>query len=278
MQEPDKPVALVTGSTDGIGNLTARRLAELDWTVLVHGRDPEKVSRVAADIRQASGNPGVAGFTADLASLAAVRRLADAVREDHPRLDVLINNAGVLPAGANGNERHFSDDGYELCLAVNHLAPFLLTRSLIPCLEASPAARILNVSSVAQETVDFDDLMLDTGYRPMRAYARSKLALTMFTMALHERLQDSAITVNCLHPGTLLDTNMVRQAAFRPLGSAASGAEVEVHLATAPELAGVSGVYFDRKTPARAHAQAYDRQARERLWRISLELTGQSDA
>jgi len=278
MPEGDKRIILITGSTDGIGKLTAQRLAAMDAAVLVHGRDPEKVQSTAEAIRRASGNPAVAHVTADLASLAEVRRMAADVRQRYDRLDVLINNAGVLPAGGGAHERPLSQDGHELCLAVNYLAPFLLTHLLMPLLKAAPAARILNVSSVAQETVDCDDLDMEKGaYAPMQAYARSKLALAMFTMALDARLADEAITVNCLHPGTLLDTKMVRQAFSQPQGRAESGAEVEVYLATSPDLEGVSGNYFDRKTKARAHDQAYDRAARERLWQRSLELTGLGD-
>jgi len=266
---------LVTGSTDGIGRLTAGRLAGMGHAVLIHGRAPEKVEAVANDIRRESGNPEVSGIVADFSSLNRVRRLANELGDRYDRLDVLINNAGVLPAEEGKNGRPLSEDGHELCMAVNYLAPFLLTHLLLPLLLSSSGARILNVSSVAQDEVDLDDLMLEKDeYAPMHAYACSKLALAMFTMELSDRLAKKNATVNCLHPGSLLDTKMVRRAFSRPLGSADSGAEVEVYLATSPELANVSGVYFDRKTRSRAHAQAYDRRSRERLWRRSLELTG----
>ncbi|WP_419655530.1 short chain dehydrogenase/reductase [Desulfosarcina variabilis str. Montpellier] len=266
---------LVTGSTDGIGRLTARRLAKMGHAVLVHGRRPDTVQAVADDIRRESGNPEVSGIVADFSSLFQVRHMGNELGGRIDRLDVLINNAGVLPAEAENGSRPFSEDGHELCMAVNYLAPFLLTGLLMPILRASPGARVLNVSSTAQATVDLDDLMLEKGaYAPMEAYARSKLALAMFTMELSVQLEKDDVTVNCLHPGSLLDTKMVRRAFGRPQGSAASGADVQVYLATAPELAGVSGVYFDRKTRSRAHEQAYDRGSRERLWRQSLSLTG----
>jgi NAD(P)-dependent dehydrogenase (short-subunit alcohol dehydrogenase family) len=275
MPNSDKHVILVTGSTDGIGKLTALCLAEMGAAVVVHGRQPEKVLATTEEIRRASGNPAVAHVTADLASLAEVRRMAADISRRYDRLDVLINNAGVLPVAGEKHERPLSEDGHELCLAVNYLAPFLLTHLLRPLLRAAPAARILNVSSVAQETVDCDDLDMEKGaYAPMQAYGRSKLALAMFTMELSDRIANDPMTVNCLHPGTLLDTKMVRQAFSRPRGSAESGAEVEVYLATSPEVEGVSGIYFDRKSKARAHAQAYDREARHHLWQRSLELTG----
>jgi len=275
MTTNDKRIVLVTGSTDGIGKLAAQRLAEMGEAVLIHGRSPEKVRSTAEEVRRESGNAAVAHVTANLASLAEVRRMATDLNQRYDRLDVLINNAGVLPAEAPKGERPVSEDGFELCLAVNYLAPFLLTHLLMPLLRAAPRARILNVSSAAQESVDFDDLMLEnSAYAPMHAYGRSKLALAMFTMELSARLAKENITVNCLHPGTLLDTKMVRQAFSQPRGSAASGAEVEVYLATAPELAEVSGAYFDRKAKALAHDQAYDEQARTRLWQRSLALTG----
>ena len=264
---------LITGSTDGIGKIAAQRLAKLGASVLLHGRDPEKCRKVRDAIWKSSGNPKLEYFVADFSSLSDVRHMAAAVRESYERLDVLVNNAGVLPAESQKQERHLSAQGYDLCLAVNYLAPFLLTHLLLPVLRTSSAARIINVGSAAQEAVDFNDLMIAHDYSPMRAYSRSKLALTMFTFELDERLKDENVTVNCVHPGTLLDTKMVRRAFTQPLGSAESGAEVEVYLATAPELESVSGAYFDRRQHAQAHPQAYDRLAREKLWQLSLELT-----
>jgi NAD(P)-dependent dehydrogenase (short-subunit alcohol dehydrogenase family) len=242
--------------------------------VVLHGRDPEKCRSVRDEIWKASGNPKLEYLVADFASLADVRHMVAAVRESHAQLDVLINNAGVLPSDTRRGQRYLSAQGYDLCLAVNYLAPFLLTQSLMPCLQASVAARIINVCSAAQEPIDFDDLMLTMGYSPMKAYARSKLALVMFTFELHHRLETDSITANCLHPGSLLDTKLVRQSFDEPRGSAASGAESQVYLATDPALENVSGQYFDRQTPARAHAQAYDPKVRSKLWTISLNLTG----
>ena len=160
-------------------------------------------------------------------------------------------------------------------MAVNYRAPCLLTHLLLPLLRASNAARLVNVSSAAQEPVDFQDPMLtQNDYSPMTAYSRSKLALTMFTFEMDQRLAEENITVNCLHPGSLLDTKMVRRAFTHPQGSAESGAAVEVYVATSPELEGVSGIYFNQMQRSRAHSQAYDPQARQKLWQISLESTG----
>jgi NAD(P)-dependent dehydrogenase (short-subunit alcohol dehydrogenase family) len=273
MKPLNEQIMLVTGATDGIGKITARGLARAGATVILHGRNPQKCRAVMEEIREAGGSANLECVSADFASLSDVREMAAALRTTHDHLDVLINNAGILPAGKNAKERLRSAQGYDLCFAVNYLAPFLLTHLLLPVLRASSAARIVNVSSGAQEPIDFDDLMLAHNYSPMRAYAQSKLALAMFTFELDERLTEENITVNCVHPGTLLDTKLVRQASIEPRGSAESGAEVLVHLATAHELEGVSGLFFDRKTQSQAHTQAYDREARQQLWQLSLEMT-----
>jgi NAD(P)-dependent dehydrogenase (short-subunit alcohol dehydrogenase family) len=265
---------LVTGSTDGIGKITALRLARMGAGVILHGRDPEKCHAVRDEIWKTSGNPKLEYVVADFSSISDVRHMAASVREGYEHLDVLINNAGILPVESESGRRHLSAQGYDLCLAVNYLAPFLLTHLLQPCLRNARAARIINIGSAAQEPIDFDNLMLSEGYTPLRAYAQSKLALTMFTFELHQRLKDEPITVNCLHPGSLLDTKMVRQAFAQPRGSAESGAEAEVYLATHPDLENVSGLYFDHLQPSQANPQAYDATARSLLWQRSLELTG----
>ncbi|WP_295886244.1 SDR family NAD(P)-dependent oxidoreductase [uncultured Thiohalocapsa sp.] len=266
-------VALVTGATDGIGELTARRLAADGATVLVHGRNPGKVERVVEMIRGDGGD--AQGVVADLAAVARVRRLADTVLERTPRLDILINNAGV---GDPRGPRRESDDGHELHFAVNALAPVLLTRLLSDLLadtaRSRGEARVVMVASAAQSPIDFDDPQLRHGYDGMLAYAQSKLALVMATIELAERLQSRGVIVNALHPGTLLDTKMVREGFGRAHGPAADGAEAEVHLATASALAGVTGHYFDRFERAEPAVQARDPQARRRLMDLIRQLTG----
>jgi NAD(P)-dependent dehydrogenase (short-subunit alcohol dehydrogenase family) len=264
---------LVTGSTDGIGRITALQLARMGASVILHGRDADKCRAVRKEISAASNNSKLECFPTDFSSLADVRQMGLEIREKFDHLDVLINNAGVLPVDSANGERQLSAQGYDLCMAVNYLAPFLLTHLLLPSLRRAGSARIVNVTSAAQEAIDFDDLMMKDSYSPMRAYARSKLALAMFTFEMDERLRNENITINCLHPGSLLDTKMVRRAFSRPQGSAESGAEVEVYLASAPDLEGVSGVYFDQKEPSRANPQAYSHPDREKLWLLSLELT-----
>jgi NAD(P)-dependent dehydrogenase (short-subunit alcohol dehydrogenase family) len=274
MESIEDKVLLVTGSTDGIGKITARKLAELGPTVLVHGRSRDKCESTVHEIRVRTGSEKTTYYLGDLSALSEVRRLAQDIARDYPRLDVLINNAGVGPGGPSEKGRRLSADGHELCFAVNYLAPFLLTHLLIPLLSNSAPSRIVNVGSAAQERIDFDNVMLDRGYDPWRAYARSKLAVTMFTFDMADRLKEQEITVNCLHPGSLLDTKMVRQSSATPMGSAESGAEVELYVATDTVLQGKTGVYFNEKRESRAHEQAYDPEARERLRKIGESLTG----
>lgn len=273
MQPIEQQVILVTGSTDGIGKITALKLAQQGATVLIHGRSEEKCEATLSDIRAQVKDAKLQSYTADLSSLQKIRQLAEHIHSDHASLDILINNAGVLPGKQSGGKRLLSEDGYQICFAINFLAPFLLTQQLLPLLQSAPSARIVNVSSVAQKRLDFNDIMLENGYAPFSAYAHSKLALTMFTFELAEKLRNDNITVNCLHPGTLLDTKMVRESEWAPQGTAESGADAEVYLATSPALDGVSGKYFDVKKKEQAHEQAYEKDARARLWQLAKQLT-----
>jgi NAD(P)-dependent dehydrogenase (short-subunit alcohol dehydrogenase family) len=262
--------ALVTGSTDGVGRLVAKRLGAAGARVLVHGRNRERGERVVAEIEEG----GAAAFlAADLASLAEVRRLADAVRQRTDRLDILINNAGIGTGGARAS-RQTSADGHELRFAVNYLAGFLLTRLLLPLIQKSAPARIVNVASAGQQAIDFSDLMLTRGYSGTRAYCQSKLAQIMFTIDLADELRGSGVTVNALHPATYMNTSMVRAAGITPWSTVEEGAEAILNLATSAALEGRSGLYFNGQSEARADAQAYDAEARRRLKAISLELTG----
>jgi NAD(P)-dependent dehydrogenase (short-subunit alcohol dehydrogenase family) len=269
MRNVEEAVVVVTGSTDGLGKRVAQDLAQKGATVLLHGRDPERGEAVAREIREGTGNDDLRYYLADFSSLEQTRRLAEEIRADRDRLDVLINNAGVF-----AGERTVSEDGYELTLAVNYLAPFLLTHLLLPLLRASASARIVNVASAGQSSIDFDDPMLERRYDGMRAYARSKLALVMFTFDLAEELEGTGVSANCLHPATLMDTKMVFEAFGRASSDVQEGADATVYLAASPELEGVTGKYFDGRREARAEKQAYDPEARDRLRRLSEELTG----
>lgn len=260
---------LVTGSTDGLGRALALELAAGGATVLLHGRDPVKGEDTLHDIRESTGSDRLAFYLADLSSLSEVRRLAEQVLDDHDRLDVLVNNAGI---GRGDGTREVSADGYELRLAVMYLAPFLLTRLLEPLLAESAPARIVNVASAGQAPIDFDDLMLEREYDGIQAYCQSKLALVMLTLDQAEALRDRDVTANCLHPGTFMPTKMVLDAGIRPVDSLESGVDATMRLVSAPALADVTGLYFDRTREARALQQAYDRQSRRRLDEIATRL------
>jgi NAD(P)-dependent dehydrogenase (short-subunit alcohol dehydrogenase family) len=268
MKQINEQTIIVTGSTDGIGKLTALQLAKLKASVIVHGRNEKKVTNVVGEIISKTGNKKVKGFTADFSSLNEIRNFANQLKKEYQEVDVLINNAGV--GFADGR---YSKDGYELRFAVNYLAPFLLTNLLLPELKNASPSRIVNVSSVGQVSLNFDDIMFEKKFDAVDAYRQSKLALIMFTIDLAEKLKDDNITVNSLHPGTYLDTNMVRRSDINPLGKPESGADAEIYLATSPELNNVTGKYFNVKSEARADSQAYDRDARKRLWDLSVDLT-----
>jgi len=263
---------LITGSTDGVGRLVACRLGEAGARVMIHGRDVERGARVVADIESAGG--AATFLRADLANLAEVRRLAAAVQDETDRLDILINNAGI---GTAGGVRQESADGFELRFAVNYLAGFLLTSLLLPLLRASAPARIVNVSSAGQQPIDSADVMLTRGYSGARAYCQSKLAQVMFTFDLAEKLAGTGVTATCLHPATYMDTTMVRRAGVTPISTVEQGAEAILNLAVSPALDGRSGLYFNGLREARAHSQAYDAEARQRLRALSFKLTGLSN-
>jgi len=249
---------LITGSTAGLGRRVAADLAASGWDVFIHGRDPARTQAVARET-------GAAGWhAADLSSLQEVRRLAEEVGP----LDVLVNNAGVGAGTRRAPRRELSADGHELRLAVNFLAGFLLTRLLLERI----AGRVVNVASIGQAPLDFDDLMLARGYDGFRAYAQSKLAQILFTFELAERVRRPAALA--LHPATLMDTRMVRESFGAARSTVREGADATVRLIADPALDGVTGRYFDGLREASADPQAYDPAARRRLWDVSSALVG----
>ena len=266
----DKTV-LITGSTDGVGRKVAIELGKRGAKVLVHGRDTARAREVVAEIGRSGGMAEF--YAADLSSLADVRGFAAVVADDHARLDILINNAGI-GTRTGGPQRRASADGHELRFAVNYLAGFLLTRLLLPLLRSSAPARVVNVASAGQAPIDFDDVMLARSYDGAQAYMQSKLAQVMFTVDLAQELAGSGVTVNCLHPATYMATTMVREAGVSPTSTVEEGADAILNLAVSPDLEGRSGLYFNHKQQTRANAQAYDQAARQRLRELSLRLTG----
>ena len=266
-------VVVVTGASSGIGAAAAAELAGLGATVVPVGRDRRRLDEVAAEV---GGEP----LQADFASLAQVRRLADELLERHARIDVLVNNAGLVTSG-----RELTEDGYEKTFAVNHLAPFLLTNLLLERLRASAPARVITTSSGAHGggRLDFDDLQGERSWSMMRAYSASKLANILFTRGLAMRVDAAEVTANCLHPGvinTKLGGGAGRLAGLmwtlgRPFfGSPRRGASTIVYLATSEEGGEVTGGYYESSRPVGTSAAAADIDLADRLWHESERLVG----
>jgi NAD(P)-dependent dehydrogenase (short-subunit alcohol dehydrogenase family) len=263
-------VVLVTGATDGLGKGVALALAQRGLVILVHGRDPVRIAATAQDLRRA-GAGAVRTYQADLQSLEEVRMLASALMAGEERLDVLVNNAGIGTRVPGSGARMESRDGFELRFAVNYLSHYALTRLLLPRLERSAPSRIVNVSSVGQAPIDFDDPMLSRHYDGTRAYCQSKLAQIMFTIDLAEELGGRGVTVNALHPATYMPTKIVPT----PMSTLAEGVEATVHLVTGQDVAQITGRYFDGLQESRAHPQAYDAAARKKLRQLSDRLVAE---
>jgi NAD(P)-dependent dehydrogenase (short-subunit alcohol dehydrogenase family) len=261
---------LVTGATSGLGAALARDLAGRGWTVIAHGRHAERARRLADQL----GPPSTA-VVADLASLDDVRKLAAEVKAATPALHVLVNNAGV-GFGPPGGGRELSRDGHELRFAVNYLAPVLLTRELLPLLKASAPARVVNVGSVGQAPLDLDDLRLDRDYSGSVAYRRAKLALTAWTFDLAVELEADGVTANVLHPASLMPTAMAAESQMDPIDSLEDGLRATRRLVLDPALADTTGRYFNRESPAEAHADTYDPQFRARLQEATDRILGTS--
>jgi NAD(P)-dependent dehydrogenase (short-subunit alcohol dehydrogenase family) len=270
-------VCLVTGATSGIGEATARALAGMGATVLIHGRDGGRCEHVARTIADATGNENVGFVVADFASFAAVRDMAAELHRRTDRLHVLVNNAGAMyPA------RRESPDGIELTLAVDHLAPFLLTNLVLDLLAADPPSRVVNVSSGAHRRAElhFDDLESHRDYEGRRVYARVKAMNILFTRELARRAPPG-VTVNAISPG-LVHTEFGLKDGYGPdqqeiMNRGATpdmGARTSIYVATAPDLEGVTGQYFQDAAPAETGPVARDDEAARRLWEVSARLVG----
>jgi retinol dehydrogenase 14 len=272
---------LVTGGTGGIGLATATGLAGLGARVGIVGRSAARLQAAEGDVRRSVPAAQVDRFEADLSSQAQVRRLAAEVRKTYPRLDVLVNNVGGYWA-----HRHVTPDGLEHTFALNHLAPFLLTHELLDLLVASAPARVVTVSSGAQSMgrIDLDDLQGERAYSGQRAYNQSKLANVLFTYELARRLEGTGVTATVLHPG-VVRTSFGREDSrrwmrlmlpvVRPfMKTPEQGAETPIHLASSPELAGVSGAYFADGRAKKSSKASYDRDLAFSLWEASSALVG----
>jgi NAD(P)-dependent dehydrogenase (short-subunit alcohol dehydrogenase family) len=261
---------LITGATDGLGKGLAGHYARDGATLLLHGRDEVRGEQA---IRETGGD-GAVFYRADFASLEDVRRMGERILEEHDGLDAIVNNAGIGTTLPGDGARMESADGHELRFQVNYLSSFLLTRMLEPLLSASAPARIVNVSSAGQMPIDFDDLMLERDYTPVRAYCQSKLAQVMFTFDLAEQLRGRGVSATCLHPASYMPTKIVLHARGAASSSLEEGIEATARLISDPALDGVTGRYFDRFSEARADPQAYDTDARRRLREVSERLVG----
>jgi NAD(P)-dependent dehydrogenase (short-subunit alcohol dehydrogenase family) len=273
----DPRTILITGATDGLGRALAHRLAADGATLILHGRDQGRLDDTADDIRDTHGTPRPRTVRADLSELAQVRRLAAEVRATTGRLDVLVSNAGIGGGEPDGRTRRTSTDGYELRFAVNYLAGFLLTLELLPLLRRCAPARIVNVASIGQHPIDFDDLMIEHGYGGVRAYGQSKLAQIMSGFELADRLPAAEITVNSLHPATFMPTKMVLAEIGHHIDSIEDGVAATHRLVSGAAVAATTGRFFDRTRDVRANAQAYDGRARAELWARSLKLVDHPD-
>lgn len=259
---------LITGATDGLGKQTALQLAQLGATVLIHGRNSEKLENVKNEIIAKTGNEKISTFKADFQSLCQVKRLAEELKEKLVHLDVLINNAGVFM-----RRRELTEDGFEKTFGVNYLAPFVLTNQLLPLLKSSAPARIINVSSMGHRFVwlNLNNLQGERFYWGWIAYCQSKLLNILFTFELADRLKDSGVYVNAIHPGTVR-SNLTQKASILTGITATQGAESIVRLATSAEGGAVSGVYFNRFRPAVPSPVARNTKLQKELWEKSKAL------
>jgi NAD(P)-dependent dehydrogenase (short-subunit alcohol dehydrogenase family) len=277
-------IVMVTGASSGIGRATALGLASMGAHLAITGRDRERTEEAAREIR-ATGGGVVDVFVADLSSQAQVRRLADEVLGTLPSLDVLVNNVGGY-----WNTRHVTTDGLERTFALNHLAPFLLTNLLLDRLTQSAPARVVTVASNAQALgrIDFEDLQGQRDYSGARAYNQSKLANVLFTYELARRLSGSGVTANALHPGVVSTgfgaedpggTQRMMVPLMRPfMRTAAQGAATSIYLACAPHLDQVTGRYFAKSKPRKSSRRSSDEAVAARLWQVSADLVGLTQA
>jgi retinol dehydrogenase-14 len=275
----DGKVILITGGTSGIGKAAATALARMGAEVVVNGRDREKGERALQEIRDKSGSVKVSLLLADLALQSEVRRLAEEFEASHERLDVLINNAGLIL-----RRRTETPDGIETTLAINHLAPFLLTNLLLRLLKRSAPSRIITLTSEAerQGKMNLEDLQSKRRYGAFRIYGKTKLANIMFTYELADRLRETGVTANCVHPGSV-NTEFGKNERgvvllfrmFKPfMRSPEKGADTIVYLASSPEVEGMTGRYFSDREVVSSSKESYDRTLWKRLWEASEELTG----
>ncbi len=273
-------ICIVTGANSGIGVTTARGLAKKGAHVVMACRDVERSEPVQAKIKKDSDSEKVDLLKLDLASQESIRSFADTFLKTYDRLDVLVNNAAVVPS-----KRQETAEGYEAQFGVNHLGPFLLTHLLLDRLKECAPSRVVTIASIVHTNgvINFDDLQSDEKYSIMGAYSNSKLANVLFTFELARRLEGTGVTANCLHPG-VVNTRIMRDLPIivRPIVKFAGlfmlnsekGAATSLHLATAPELESVTGKYFDKCAESKCSSKAKDQEVAAKLWELSEQYTG----
>jgi len=268
----ENKTVLVTGGTDGIGRETALQLARMGARVLVHGRDKEKGTQVLHDIKRDTRNEKVSLYIADFSSLADVKRMAEDIKREHTELHVLVNNAGNFY-----RDRLLSSDGVEMTLAVNHLAPFLLTILLLDLLKASAPARVVNVASSSHKSiisVDLENLQGESNYDGFAAYSLSKLGNVLFTQSLADKLNGTSVTANALNPG-VVNTKLLRKSYHLDGMSIEEGARTSVYLASSPIVEGVSGKYYKNMQEHPASDLSQDQDLQGSFWNLSKEMVSQ---
>jgi NAD(P)-dependent dehydrogenase (short-subunit alcohol dehydrogenase family) len=272
---------LITGATNGIGKIAALELARMGASVCIVARNRSKGQAVLEEIGRETNNVRIELFIADLSSMADVRKLAQEFMVKHSSLDVLLNNAGAFYS-----ERKLSADGLEMTFALNHMSYFLLTNLLLPTLKNTPNSRVVSVSSAAHTSgkLDFANLQGEQKFNGWKAYSDSKLENTLFTFALARRLAGTGVTANCLHPGFVKTSfgegnsgifSVVLGIAKNLFAiSIEAGAQTMIHLASSPDVAGVTGKYFDKSKIASSSAASLDQAVQEKLWVHSEKLAG----
>ncbi|TXF89044.1 SDR family NAD(P)-dependent oxidoreductase [Neolewinella aurantiaca] len=257
----------ITGSTDGIGLLAAKKLAAAGFNIILHGRNARKLDAVKVEVSKESAGGSISGYVADLSDLKAVGEMAEAVISDHPKIDALINNAGVLLADSPRDE-----NGLDIRFTVNFLAPVLLTRKLLPALKAADAPRVISLSSAAQSPVSIAALQGSVALADQAAYAQSKLALTIWNSAMAAQYGD--IVFIAVNPGSLLNTKMVKEAYGKHWAPADKGADILIDLVTDNKHLSKTGAYFDndRGSYSRAHPDAYDQDTIDELMQVTDQL------